>query len=250
MERNSEVVHAKVDVSADEGDGDKVPGDETDETEGTDESVMTATERPIDRRLNRSVPLWSTVILVILALALGHLLGRPSYPLDNSPDAGFLRDMSSHHAQAVDMSLVILDKTDDPELHIVATDMARTQQGQIGIMHGWLMAWDLPIRAAEPPMTWMAGSGHDHGGGEGEAPERMPGLATEEQLQELEESEGIEAEIVFLELMIEHHIGGIEMAEAEVELGREEMVATLAQGMIDAQAAEVDLMEGMLDKRR
>mgnify|MGYP001203880488 CR=1 FL=1 len=50
--------------------------------------------------------------------------------------------------------------------------------------------------------------------------------------------------------MIEHHIGGIEMAEAEVELGQEEMVTTLAQGMIDAQASEVELMEGMLDKRR
>lgn len=245
MERNSEVVRSEVDISADEADSGEIPSDDI------DESAVTTAERPVGRRLNRSVPLWMTLALVVLALILGHLLGRPSYPLDNSPDAGFLRDMSAHHIQAVDMSMVILDKTEDPELHIVATDMARTQQGQIGIMQGWLMAWDLPIRPAEPPMTWMAGSGHDHGGGsEGEAPERMPGLATEEQLQELEEAEGVESEIIFLELMIEHHIGGIEMAEAEVELGQEEMVTTLAQGMIDAQASEVELMEGMLDKRR
>lgn len=255
MERNSEVARESVDISAGQENGDEFPGreidDDADHAEASEAGAVAATAGGSnDRRTGRSVSLWLTVILVTLALALGYLVGRPSYPLDNSADAGFLRDMSAHHAQAVDTSMIILDKTDDPELHIVATDMARTQQGQIGIMQGWLMAWDLPARAPEPPMTWMAGSGHDHGGGEGEVPETMPGMATTEQVEELEETEGVEAEILFLELMIDHHLGGIEMAEAEVELGQEEMVVKLAQGMIDAQASEVDLMEGMLEKRR
>lgn len=196
-----------------------------------------------------ATPTWLTVALVVLALVAGFLVGRPSLPLDNSADAGFLRDMSSHHAQAVDMSMVILDKTDDPQVHTIATDMTRTQQAQIGIMQGWLMEWELPSRGMEEPMTWMAGSGHDHGGGEGEAPDRMPGLATDEELEELDDAEGEDAEIIFLELMIDHHIGGIEMAEAEVELGGEDLVVDLAQGMINAQQSEVDLMEGMLEDR-
>ncbi|MEE2037773.1 DUF305 domain-containing protein [Nocardiopsis sp. CT-R113] len=195
----------------------------------------------------RSVPTWITVILVALALAAGYLGGRPAYPLDTGADAGFLRDMSAHHAQAVDMSMVILDKTEDPELHTVATDMARTQQAQIGIMQGWLMAWGLPARGAQPPMTWM--EGHDHGGGDGEVPDTMPGLASPEDLTALEDSEGVEAELLFLELMIAHHQGGIEMAEAEVDLGGEDMVTRFAQGMIDAQQSEVNLMEGMIDDR-
>ncbi|MBB6120350.1 DUF305 domain-containing protein [Nocardiopsis algeriensis] len=196
----------------------------------------------------RSVPLFVTVILVTLALGIGYLVGRPSPPLDTGADAGFLRDMSSHHAQAVDMALIVMEKTEDPDLHIVASDMARTQQAQIGIMQGWLRAWDLPARGPGKPMAWMEGSGHDHGG-QGEVPDRMPGLATPEQMAELEEAEGTEAEILFLELMIAHHLGGIEMAEAEVDLGQEEMVVDLAQGMINAQATEVDLMEKMLDER-
>ena len=195
----------------------------------------------------RSVPLWMAVTLVALALVGGFLLGRPSYPLDTGADAGFLRDTSAHHAQAVDMSMIILGKTEDVELHTVATDMARTQQAQIGIMQGWLSAWGLNSRSAEPPMTWMAD--HEHGGGEGEFPETMPGLATDEDLVRLSDAEGEEAEVLFLELMIAHHLGGIEMAEAEVELGNEELVTNFAQGMVDAQTTEVENMERMLDKR-
>ncbi|MGW5880177.1 DUF305 domain-containing protein [Nocardiopsis terrae] len=195
----------------------------------------------------RTVPLWMAATLVVLALVGGFLVGRPSYPLDTGADAGFLRDMSAHHAQAVDMSLIIIDKTEDVELHTVATDMARTQQAQIGMMQGWLTAWGLNSRSAEPPMAWM--EGHEHGGGEGEVPETMPGLATSEELVELNEAEGVEAEVLFLELMIAHHIGGVEMAEAEVDLGNEELVTNLAQGMIDAQLSEVENMERMIELR-
>jgi uncharacterized protein (DUF305 family) len=205
-------------------------------------------ERPSPRATTRSVPIWTTVILVILALALGYLAGRPSYPLDNSADAGFLRDMSSHHAQAVDMSMVVLDRTDDPTLYLVATDIARTQQAQIGIMQGWLTLWGLNSRGAEPPMTWMADSEHDHGGTDN-VPDAMPGLATSEEMVSMEEAEGVEAEVMFLELMIAHHEGGIDMAEAEVELGREERVMNFAQGMVNAQRSEIELMESMLAER-
>ncbi|MFE1168793.1 DUF305 domain-containing protein [Nocardiopsis sp. NPDC058789] len=196
----------------------------------------------------RSVPLWMTVTLVALALVGGLLLGRPSYPLDTSADAGFLRDMSTHHAQAVDMALLVMDRTDDVEVHTIATDMARTQQAQIGMMQGWLSSWGLTARASEPPMTWMAA--HDHGGGEGVVPETMPGWATEEEMVRLTDAEGEEAEVLFLELMIAHHLGGIDMAEAEVELGNEDLVTTFAQGMVDAQQSEVDNMERLLELRR
>jgi uncharacterized protein (DUF305 family) len=110
------------------------------------------------------------------------------------------------------------------------------------------MAWDLNARGARPPMAWM--EGHDHGGGGGEVPDTMPGLASSEEMVSLEEAEGVEAEILFLELMIAHHRGGVEMAEAEVELGQEELVTDFAQGMADAQLKEIDLMEGMIDRRQ
>ncbi|UPT23132.1 DUF305 domain-containing protein [Thermobifida alba] len=210
--------------------------------EGDDRSVTASLPR-----VPRRVPLPVVVFLVVLAAAAGLLVNRSDTPLDSSADAGFLRDMSAHHAQAVEMALIIYDKTEEPMLKTVAYDMAVTQQGQIGRMDGWLAAWDLPMRGSQPPMTWMAG--HDHGGGGGEVPDRMPGLATEEQMEALRAASGVEAEILFLELMIEHHRGGVDMAEAAVELAAEEKVVSLAQGMIDAQESEIDLMNDMLVER-
>ena len=199
--------------------------------------------------VSRRVPLPVVLFLVVLTAAATFLFTtRSDRPLDTSADVGFLRDMSAHHAQAVEMALIIYDKTEDPKLKTVAYDMAVTQQGQIGRMDGWLAAWDLPMRSNQPPMAWMAG--HDHGGGgSGEVPDRMPGLATDEQMAQLREATGLEAEVLFLELMIEHHRGGVDMAEAAVRFATDEKVISLAQGMIDAQASEIDLMNEMLVER-
>lgn len=200
-------------------------------------------------RRRRTVPLLIAVPLVIAALIGGYLLGRPGYPVDNSADAGFLRDMSVHHSQAVDMSLIMLEEADDPVLRVLATDILRTQQEQIGRMQGWLVQWDLPARGAQPAMAWMSGHGGHGSGGQQEEPERMTGLATEAEMDDLRAAEGEDAEILFLQLMIEHHEGGIEMAEAAVDLGREQMVVNFADGMVAAQQSEIDLMEDMLHDR-
>ncbi|MBB6173082.1 uncharacterized protein (DUF305 family) [Nocardiopsis mwathae] len=213
-------------------------GNET-ETEG-------APDRPQRSGAGRPVPLWLAAAVAALALLGGFLLGRPAVPLDTSADAGFLRDMSVHHSQAVDMSIVILEKTDEPKLRTVAQDIARTQQSQIGRMQGWLVQWGLNIRGAQPPMTWMAGHGAH---GSGEAPDTMPGWASEEEMKRLEEAEGVEAEVLFLQLMIDHHRGGIDMAEAAVSAADRPLVTDFAAGMAEAQQAEIELMEDMLADR-
>ncbi|MFC7327834.1 DUF305 domain-containing protein [Marinactinospora rubrisoli] len=196
------------------------------------------------RPARRVVPIPFVAVLVAAALVVGYLLGRPGYPLDNSADAGFLRDMSAHHAQAVEMSMTVLEKSDDPTLRIVAEDIATTQQSQIGRMQGWLVQWGLGARGAQRPMAWMAGHGHG-----GDAPESMPGLATEEQMAELAAADGEDAEIRYLKLMIEHHRGGAEMADAAASLGREPIVTDFARGMAAAQRSEIELMTGMLADR-
>lgn len=210
------------------------------------------------RTSRRTLPLPITLAFVALALIGGYLLGRPGYPLDNSADAGFLRDMSVHHAQAVDMALLVHERSDDPGIVRLAHDMTRTQQEQIGRMQGWLVQWGLPARSSRPAMEWMAG--HDHGGSADGADAEgtgamvgedglMPGMATDEELAELREAEGVEAEIVFLELMIPHHISGVEMAEAAVELAEESYVVELARGMAEAQESEIELLEELLAER-
>ncbi|RNL84808.1 DUF305 domain-containing protein [Halostreptopolyspora alba] len=214
-------------------------------------STEEADERPGDRpALKRSVPVWMAVVLMVVSLAVGYLVSRPSVPLDSSADAGFLRDMSVHHSQAVDMSLIILEETDEPTLSTVAEDIARTQQAQIGRMRGWLVQWDLSIRGGQPSMAWM--EGHGHGGGESDeagSDEPMPGYVSDERMTELREASGREAEVIFLTEMIHHHVGGVDMAEAATTLAEEPVVVEIASGMVEAQRSEIELMQDMLEER-
>ncbi|WP_052809933.1 DUF305 domain-containing protein [Streptomonospora alba] len=220
-------------------------------TQTVDDHTPAGSEEAGPTRRRRTVPLLIAVPLVVVALLGGYLVGRPAHPIDNSPEAGFLRDMSVHHSQAVDMSLIVLEEADDRVLRTLATDILRTQQEQIGRMQGWLVQWDLPARGAQPAMAWMEGHG-GHGGGQGsggDATGRMAGMASEAEMEKLREAEGEKAEILFLQLMIHHHEGGIEMADAGADLSSESLVADFAEGMSEAQQSEIDLMERMLRDR-
>ncbi|MDT0304693.1 DUF305 domain-containing protein [Streptomonospora wellingtoniae] len=221
-------------------------------TETVDEDTSQGGDEAAPARRRRTVPLLIAVPLVAAALIGGYLLGRPAYPVDSSADAGFLRDMSVHHSQAVDMSLIVLEEADDRVLRTLATDILRTQQEQIGRMQGWLVEWGLPARGTQPSMAWMEGHGRHgggSGGGGGEDSGLMAGMATEAEMDELAAAEGEEAEVLFLQLMIDHHEGGVDMAQAEADLGGEQMVVGFAQGMVEAQKSEIELMERMLRDR-
>lgn len=77
----------------------------------------------------------------------------------------------------------------------------------------------------------------------------MPGMATFEQLEELGTLTGVAAERMFLELMIAHHQGGVEMAEAVLDRTDTRVVVDLATGIVKAQQSEIELMERMLATR-
>ncbi len=199
------------------------------------------------------------VTVLLIASFLGGRLTAPTevVPNDTSAEAGFARDMQLHHQQAVEMSMIVRDETDDPDIRLLAYDIALAQQQQSGQMFSWLTVWGLPQVASEPSMTWMvrpgrSGTGHDHGPGEpAHVPgEPMPGLATDAQLAELRAATGVEAERLYLTLMIAHHRGGVEMAEAVLDRSTNRVVVNLARGMIAAQQSEIDYMEELLALRR
>lgn len=218
-------------------------------------------------------PLLSAVSLV--ALCLGALLGWVLFaagtgaPGDDSPEAGFSRDMGEHHAQAVDMSLVVLQSTQDPEVATLAYDIAATQANQIGRMQAWLQVWDLPLARSGDRMEWMehgAMDGHGaHGGATDDtatssgpgatddpataAGASMPGMATDAELDRLRAAEGEEADVLFLQLMITHHLGGVQMAQAAVDTVSHPDVLRLAETMVITQESEVDLMARLLAER-
>ncbi|MFI9241452.1 DUF305 domain-containing protein [Streptomyces sp. NPDC053086] len=166
-------------------------------------------------------------------------------PGAESADAGFARDMSVHHQQAVEMSYIVRDRTKNEEVRRLAYDIAQTQANQRGMMLGWLDLWELPKVSAEPPMTWMGM--RDMASGKDGA--LMPGMATDTELRKLQSLNGKQAEILYLQLMTAHHKGGIHMAEGCVAKCTVDVEKRLAQGMVDAQQSEVELMAGMLKER-
>jgi uncharacterized protein (DUF305 family) len=195
------------------------------------------------------------VAVAILAAVAALLLLWPrgaGTPGDRSPEAGFARDMQVHHAQAVEMSFVIRDKTSDPTLRTIAYDIITTQQQQAGQMAAWLQAWDLPATGTERPMAWMAGhSGHGAAGPTASTgtPGVMPGMATPAQLSQLRRAEGATAERLFLTLMIDHHRGGVLMADAVLTSTSQPQVRRLASAMASSQRLEIEQMSELLAKR-
>lgn len=188
-----------------------------------------------------------TAVVALVLGALGTFVAlranaATSVP-DTGADAGFARDMQTHHHQAVEMAFLVRDRTEDPEVRTLAFDIATSQQQQAGQMYGWLVQWDLPQTGPREPMAWAGGEhGHAEDG-------TMPGMATDQQLDQLRAAEGVEAERIFLELMTEHHRGGVVMAQAALAEARTDEVLGLAGAIERAQATEIELMESMLRAR-
>ncbi|MFD3758388.1 DUF305 domain-containing protein [Streptomyces sp. NPDC058622] len=177
-------------------------------------------------------------------------------PALHSADAGFARDMAVHHQQAVEMSFVVRDRTQDEAVRTLAYDIANTQANQRGMLLGWLDLWELPkVVAGEPPMTWMAPSegsgGHDrHGGHEAAKPGAlMSGMATKEEIARLGAASGRDAEVLYLQLMTDHHVGGVAMARGCADQCVTPAERDLARGMVAAQQSELTLMADMLKQR-
>ncbi|WP_030450587.1 DUF305 domain-containing protein [Herbidospora cretacea] len=193
------------------------------------------------------LPVAAAVVVVVAIVLLLVNLARPGTPGDLSPEAGFARDMGVHHAQAVEMSFAVRDESTDDKVRTLAYDIITTQSAQRGMFIGWLQQWDLSQASSVKPMTWMAG--HGHAATAGVTPGVMPGMATAEEMKRLAEAKGQAAEVLFLQLMIRHHEGGVEMAKGALELAERPEVRNIAQHIVDGQTAEIDLMKEMLATR-
>lgn len=191
-----------------------------------------------------------TVVLVAViaaaalaaALAIGHVWGRggsKAVPDGASVDAGFAGDMSTHHQQAVTMAGYTRDTTTSAQIKTLAFDIETSQVFQVGQMQGWLDAWGLP-RENPHPMAWMGGHGHLTPDG------LMPGMATPEEMARLESANGRALDVLFLQLMIRHHQGGLPMTQYAAAHATQAYVRTLAQAMYTAQSGEIVQMERLL----
>ena len=185
---------------------------------------------------------------IVLSVVVGLLIGsRVGTPRDDSPEAGFARDMTTHHAQAAEMSFVVRDKSSDQDLRTLASDIIVTQSAQRGIFMGWLQQWGLPQASARPRMAWMPGHAHMARAEDGTV--LMHGMASDAELRSLGEANGVDAEIRFLRLMIRHHEGGIIMARALMARSDRRELVQMAKSVEEGQLAEIAQMKSMLAAR-
>ncbi|AHK31573.1 hypothetical protein Pd630_LPD04360 [Rhodococcus opacus PD630] len=162
----------------------------------------------------------------------------------SSADIGFAQDMSVHHEQAV-LIAQTLSRDIDPQIRVIADQIVVAQTSEIATMRGWLNLFDEPFTTPRP-MQWMHGSDpamSDHGG----AP--MPGAASTSEITRLAGLRGADAETLFLQLMIRHHQGGVDMAEAATHSVASEPIRRIARGMIRDQSNEIAVMTAILDTR-
>ena len=154
-------------------------------------------------------------------------MGSSALPADvNNADLMFTTMMIPHHEQAIEMADLILDEDGiDPRVVTLAETIKAAQGPEIELMESWLDEW---------------GTGMGEMGGMGD------GMMSDGDMQALEDATGDEASRIFLEQMIEHHEGAIDMAQSEVDNGENPDVTGLAESIIQSQTAEIATMREIL----
>ena len=167
--------------------------------------------------------------IVTTAIGLGVLAGCSDSADHNAADVTFATEMIPHHAQAVEMAAMVDGKDVDPEVADLAAQISGAQEPEIETMSSWLEEWGEPVPDQGEPMTMD-----------------MPGMMSEDQMASLEAAEGAEFQTTWLELMVEHHRGAIDMAQTEQAEGEDAEALELAEDIEAGQAAEVTLMGDLL----
>jgi uncharacterized protein (DUF305 family) len=176
---------------------------------------------------NKKIIFGGIATLILASIAAFGMFGTPNQPSNqvsefNRADLMFMNMMIIHHDQAIEMSELAENRTDNENILALSQNISEAQTEENRKMSEWLReaGFNRPKR------------GH-----------RMAGMATQQEMNKLRQSEGQKFDLLFSELMIEHHRGGVQMARAEVQNGKSEKVRQLAQVMIDVQQREIEKME-------
>jgi uncharacterized protein (DUF305 family) len=147
----------------------------------------------------------------------------------NDADVDFATSMIPHHAQALEMVDLTVGRELSPEVESLTAAIREAQAPEVELMTDWLTAWDEPVPETSLNHANAESEGHD-----------MEGM------DELEAASDAEFEPLFLEMMIDHHQGAVEMAETEQADGEYADAIALAEAIEKSQTAEIETMEGLL----
>ncbi|WP_094979788.1 DUF305 domain-containing protein [Rhodococcus pyridinivorans] len=167
----------------------------------------------------------------------------------NDADVMFAQMMIPHHSQAIEMSDMLLAKQDIPaDVTALAEQIKAAQGPEIAQLESWLEQGGEPTEMPETGNNDMPGMDMDEGmdGMEGMEGMQMEGMMSEEDMQALSDAQGTDAARLFLEQMIAHHEGAIDMAQTEIEDGQFPDAVEMARTIVDTQQQEIDTMRQLL----
>jgi len=155
----------------------------------------------------------------------------------SAADVEFAKAMIPHHQQAREMAELAATRSQSPEVKTLATKIADTQGPEIETMTSWLNAWGEAVPTGSP-------GGMDHGS---MGPD-MAGMMTEEQMNALRNARGAQFDRMWLQMMVEHHQGAVEMARTQQAKGTNPEAKALAATIAKDQTAEIAVMRALLSK--
>ena len=160
----------------------------------------------------------------------------------NDADVAFAQQMIVHHRGALAMAQLAEGRTDNEDVLDLAGRIEAAQEPEIETMTGWLEEWGEEVPSESDSMGGMDMGDMDMGDME------MGGMMSEEDMAALEAASGDEFARMFLEMMIEHHRGAVDMAETEIAEGEYPDAVTLAEEIVESQTAEIEEMESILSE--
>ena len=164
-------------------------------------------------------------LFILAALLTGCATGDSSNTSFSADDQMFAAMMVPHHEQAIRMSELALLNTTNPEILALANEIKAAQDPEIEQMKSW----------GSSKMGSHAGHMMDEG------------MLTDDEMAQLKEARGAEFDRLFLEGMIKHHQGAIQMADMIIDSVNEE-AALLGKNIVDSQSAEIERMRQLLSR--
>lgn len=159
----------------------------------------------------------------------------PASATFNATDVGYAQGMIPHHAQAIEMAGLAPDRSTNAKVLELAAAIKAAQGPEIAELQGWLREWGQKVPPADgdhdmsayPSMT-------------------MTGMLSDADMDRLAAETGTEFDRLFLEAMILHHEGAVDMAEEEVADGKAPETVGQAKRVIRDQTAEIAEIEAIL----
>ncbi|MFJ6024944.1 DUF305 domain-containing protein [Brevundimonas sp. NPDC092305] len=164
-------------------------------------------------------------------------------------DVAFMQHMIVHHGQAVEMVGLLEAQGESDTVKLLGRRIAMSQEAEIEVMRTWLRDRGQPLE-----MAGMGHAGMDHSAHEGHAMPAsetalMPGMLSPAQMQRLAAARGADFDRLFLEGMIQHHQGALDMVDemlARPDAAEDPMLSDFASSVVGDQTAEIRRMQFVL----